>query len=546
MKKKNIAAVVAAAMICANAIPMAGAVIDGRNNLPTEFTTGKVSSVEAKNNIVAVIKDDNTLWISGSGYNTYFSPFTKVTDGVSSVSISTYGIGIVKNNGELWIAHIKDAADFSAYKKTLSNVRSANIVSDTLGLAVKNDNTLWGWGLDLNASVFPVNPSSLSSSNTSNDNWWEVTEVTKPTQMMTDVQKIVHVSTASLLLKTDDTVWVYGQGGHHFLGASDSEDFHRTPIKMIDNAKDIFGDANMCLVVKNDNTLWGWGTFPWSNTSVDTPTKIADNVSAADECGSSLIYTTIDGQMWSIGNNMRNSGGIGNNNELQSDTSNKTSLTNVKMIGCAPYISRGAAVKNDGSLWVWGYTDFESSVETPFYDIYNYSEDAANLYDFLQIAGPSSAAAAPTTPIVTPASTATAKPTNATVMVNGKQIAFDAYNINNNNYFKLRDIAKVLSGSDKQFEVTWNGSTKSIELKPGSAYTSVGGELVTGKAKQQTAKLSSDKVYMNGSVANLTAYTINGNNYFKLRDLGKLLNFGVDWDGTAKCISINSSTAYTE
>ncbi len=131
-------------------------------------------------------------------------------------------------------------------------------------------------------------------------------------------------------------------------------------------------------------------------------------------------------------------------------------------------------------------------------------------------------------------------------MVNGKQIAFDAYNINNNNYFKLRDIAKVLSGSDKQFEVTWNGSTKSIELKPGSAYTSVGGELVTGKAKQQTAKLSSDKVYMNGSVANLTAYTINGNNYFKLRDLGKLLNFGVDWDGTAKCISINSSTAYTE
>ena len=546
MNKRNIAAVMTAAMMCVNTIPMAGAVADGRNNLSTEFTTGKVSSVEAKNNIVAVIKEDGTLWISGSGYDTYFTPFTKVTDNVSSVSISTYGIGIVKNNGDLWVAHIKNAANFSAYKKTLSNVRSANIISDTDGLAVKNDDTLWGWGLDLSGDIFPVNPASLPSSNTSKDNWWEITEVTKPTQMMTDVQKIVHVSSASLLLKTDGTVWVYGRGGHHFLGSADSEDFHRDPIKMMDNAKDISGDANLCLVIKNDNTLWGWGTFPWSNKSVNTPTKIADNVSSADECGSSLIYTAIDGYMWSIGNDVQNSGAVGNNKVSISDTPVKTSLNNVKMLGCAPYVSRGAAVKTDGSLWVWGATGIQAPEEAPFYNIYNNGESPDNIYDFLQIAGPSSASAAPTTPTATPASTATAKPTNATVMVNGKQIAFDAYNINDNNYFKLRDIAKVLNGSDKQFEVTWNGSTKSIELKPGSSYTSVGGELVTGNAKQQTAKLSSDKVYMNGSAADLTAYTINGNNYFKLRDLGKLLNFGVDWDGTAKCISIDSSAAYTE
>ena len=132
------------------------------------------------------------------------------------------------------------------------------------------------------------------------------------------------------------------------------------------------------------------------------------------------------------------------------------------------------------------------------------------------------------------------------MQINGKQVTFDAYSINDNNYFKLRDIAKALSGTEKQFEVTWNGATKSIELKPNTAYTAVGGELATGKAVKQTAKLSSDTVYMNGNVASLTAYTINGNNYFKLRDLGKLLNFGVDWDGTAKCISIDSSTSYTE
>ena len=116
------------------------------------------------------------------------------------------------------------------------------------------------------------------------------------------------------------------------------------------------------------------------------------------------------------------------------------------------------------------------------------------------------------------------------MQINGKQVAFNAYSINDNNYFKLRDIAKVLSGTKKQFEVTWNGATKSIELKPNTAYTAVGGELATGKAVRQTAKLSADTVYMNGNVASLTAYTINGNNYFKLRDLGKPCSTSV-WAG---------------
>lgn len=55
IKKRNIAVVMAAAMMCASAMPMPGEVTDGRNNLPTVFTTGKVISIEAKNNIVAVI-----------------------------------------------------------------------------------------------------------------------------------------------------------------------------------------------------------------------------------------------------------------------------------------------------------------------------------------------------------------------------------------------------------------------------------------------------------------------------------------------------------
>ena len=50
----------------------------------------------------------------------------------------------------------------------------------------------------------------------------------------------------------------------------------------------------------------------------------------------------------------------------------------------------------------------------------------------------------------TPPTTLTATPTNSTVLVNGKSIAFDAYSINDNNYLKLRDLAYILNGTEKQ------------------------------------------------------------------------------------------------
>ena len=151
----------------------------------------------------------------------------------------------------------------------------------------------------------------------------------------------------------------------------------------------------------------------------------------------------------------------------------------------------------------------------------------------------------PEATVPAPAETATAKPTASNVMVNGEKVVFDAYNINDNNYFKLRDLAKVLSGTEKQFEVTWDGENKAINLESGKAYTVVGGEMAAGADAQVTAALNKSIIYQDGEVVSLTAYTINDNNYFKLRDLGQAFDFGVTWNGETNTITIDTATGYT-
>lgn len=138
-----------------------------------------------------------------------------------------------------------------------------------------------------------------------------------------------------------------------------------------------------------------------------------------------------------------------------------------------------------------------------------------------------------------------AKPTNSSVIVNESKVAFEAYNINGNNYFKLRDLAQALNGSGKKFDVTWDASKNAINLLTNHSYSPVGGELsTTGSTSVKAASLTTSKVYIDGKEAPLTAYNIDGFNYFKLRDMGSAVNFGVAFDGTANSIIVDTASGY--
>jgi len=138
-----------------------------------------------------------------------------------------------------------------------------------------------------------------------------------------------------------------------------------------------------------------------------------------------------------------------------------------------------------------------------------------------------------------------ATPTPSIVYVDGVQVQFDAYNIAGNNYFKLRDLAWGLSGTIKQFAVEWDAEANAIRLIKYRPYRPVGGEMSEGGGDNREAIPTTAQVYLDEQEIELTAYNIGGNNYFKLRDIGQAMDFGVIWDEIARCIRIESGQSYT-
>jgi len=135
-------------------------------------------------------------------------------------------------------------------------------------------------------------------------------------------------------------------------------------------------------------------------------------------------------------------------------------------------------------------------------------------------------------------------PSGANLILDGKTMPLSAYNINGYHYFKLRDVAMLLSGTSKQFEVQWNGQEQIIVLSSGARYTPVGGELELASDTFHRFAPTASEVYFDGVLRDFDAYKIDDNNFFRLRELAALLDFSVVWVEETRTVIINTSAGY--
>ena len=79
--------------------------------------------------------------------------------------------------------------------------------------------------------------------------------------------------------------------------------------------------------------------------------------------------------------------------------------------------------------------------------------------------------------------------------VDGKAINCDKYNIDDENYFKLRDLAYVLNGTGSQFDVGYDEATGTVSVTTNHAYTKPDGtELKIGADSRSTSTASWSRI----------------------------------------------------
>ena len=136
-----------------------------------------------------------------------------------------------------------------------------------------------------------------------------------------------------------------------------------------------------------------------------------------------------------------------------------------------------------------------------------------------------------------------AEPVNAhgsktTMYVDEVQHNIYPYNIEGCNYFKLRDIGTVLAETDKAFSLEWDNVNNAIRMNTEEDYNGPQNIHVWDDEKHVVAQKVPVTIYCDDNAFRMDAYNIDGFNYFKLRDISKVLGCITHWDPAIQSIKV--------
>ncbi|MCX7833762.1 MAG: hypothetical protein N2490_06090 [Ignavibacteria bacterium] len=296
-----------------------------------------------------------------NGYISVSSP-TPVNDlpGIF-VQVSSYdnNFGALRNDGKLFLWGKNDYGQLGNNStissptpqilSTINNVKYFgfnntfdNIFNNAYPFvfAIKNDGTVWMWGNNTYGQLGIGNKTSQL----------------KPVQV-SNLNNIVKVSCGTkhcLALKNDGTVWAWGANDSLQLGVSNISEA-LTPIQVpVSNIIDIDASYMGSVLVGNDGKIIIFGHTPYPGPNTIRKIHHITNIKSAKLGKYHILLLKNDGNVYVIGENMSGVFGNGNVSSIIKDTNGvQSAISDVNLIYTRE--SLNAAIKNDGTLWVWGY-----------------------------------------------------------------------------------------------------------------------------------------------------------------------------------------------
>ena len=226
--------------------------------------------------------------------------------------------------------------------------------------AIKTDGTLWTWGYNGTGQLgdnTTVNKSSPIQTVSGGTNWKQVSVG-------------FGFTTA---IKTDGTLWAWGYNSFGMLGDGTST-WRSSPVQTVSggtNWKQVSSSGYGTAAIKTDGTLWVWGEGSYGSLGDNTTANKSSPVQTAaagnnwrtvskGPNGGGAIKT--DGTLWMWGQNTDffsgATGQLGDGTIVSKSSPVQTIAggTNWKSVHCGRLVT--AAIKTDGTLWVWGYGSY--------------------------------------------------------------------------------------------------------------------------------------------------------------------------------------------
>jgi alpha-tubulin suppressor-like RCC1 family protein len=290
------------------------------------------------------------------------TPVTTFLGGTNwkSVSGGRYYTAAIKTDGTLWTWGQNSYGQLGINDNTARSTPVTTFLGGTNWksvacgyyhtTAIKTDGTLWVWGFNTNAQLGINNTTNRSTPVTTflgGTNW----------------KQVAGGGNFTAAIKTDGTLWTWGQNSYGQLGINDTTT-RNTPVTTFlggTNWKSVACGYDHTTSIKTDGTLWTWGKNATgqlginNTTARSTPvTTFAGGTNWKQVAGGRDHTTAIktDGTLWTWGQNSYGQLGINDTTTRNTPVTTFLGGTNWKSFDCGDRYA--AAIKTDGTLWVWG------------------------------------------------------------------------------------------------------------------------------------------------------------------------------------------------